>query len=605
MSENKHSRGRKIFLTILVLVFILIGIGVYRVLSPSVAIPEQSVLMLDVQGELPEVREDEEFPLFAEAQPLALQELLVTLKKASVDDRIDLIVVRIQSLSTQMAKLDELRQAIADYRKSGKEIWAFLSFPGDSEYLLASACNHIYLEKHSMMMLDGLKSERLYFRTPLEKMGVKVQVAKRENYKSAAEPLLRDAPSAFDLEQRNALLDDFYESYVNAVAASRQMSRAAYERVINDIAFVSDKEASELGLVDSVIFFRDLKRQLIAKYEVKASDKDDFFVSGETYRGVDLESLHLDGGEKIAVINLTGVIEGEMSSASSDGKGGTAALLQSIEAVGKDESIKAMILRVDSPGGSGLASDKILSELILAQKQKPLVVSMSGTAASGGYWVSLNANKIVAGENTVTGSIGVLAAKPYIKELQEKIGLERNVLVRGKFADAFNFFDELSPETYAKFDRFIGDFYEEFVEKVAEGRNMTPEAVRKIAQGRVWTGKRAKEIGLVDELGGLQTAVEVAKSLAGIDSASMVTLVRYPRPKTFWSTIWEDESLARVSAMFVAAIKKDLYRELSLQLGLSRDALQTFGQFEHVRKILANAMALQPQTVLPYEIIVQ
>jgi len=575
-------------------------------LNPVATIPDQSVLILDIQGSLPEAPESDGLPMFSQAKPLAQQELLSTLEKASVDERIDLVVVRIQALSTQFAKLDELREAIADYRKSGKEIWAFLSFPEDPEYLLASACNRIFLEKHSMMILDGLKSERLYFRTPLEKIGVRFQVAKREKYKSASEPFLRDAPSEFDLEQRNLMLDDFYESYINSVAKSRDFARDEYERIINEVAFVSDKEARQLGLIDSLIFFRDLKRQIVLNYEVDETDKDEFFITGESYRSVDWESLGVEREEKIAVINLMGVIEDERA-LSSDGssRGGTKALLDAIETVGKDESIKAMILRVDSPGGSGLASDKILSELSAARKEKPLVVSMSGLAASGGYWVSMNADKIIAGANTITGSIGVLATKPYLKALQEKVGLERNVLVRGKFADAFNMYDKMSPETYAKFDRLIGNFYEDFVEKVADGRNMTPEAVRQIAQGRVWSGKRAKEIGLVDELGGLQTAVETAKSLAGIDSATTVALVRYPRPKTFWSTIWDEENLAQLPMLLTAAVKKEISRDLIMTLGLNREVLQTLGQFEHVRKVLTNVMSLEPQTVLPYEMVVR
>ncbi|NTW49986.1 MAG: signal peptide peptidase SppA, partial [Chlorobiales bacterium] len=516
MPEQRKSTFWKVILAIFVLFSLLIGIGIYRVLRPSAHVPEKSVLILKLGGELVETREEEDFPFFSQAAPPGLQELMSALAKARQDERIKLVVLEIGPLMTNFAKLSELRESIDKFQTSGKQVWAHVSFPGDPEYYLASTCDRIYLEPYTGMFIDGLKIELFYFHEALKKLGVEVEVVRRGKFKSAVEPFISDKGSAADVAQRSALLDDADRHYVQTVAKNRNFTEAEYRRIINEEAFISPQKAVELRLADSLTGLPGLKKVIRKAYGIE-DDNDRFFVGAHTYSRVTPESVGIEDGEKIALINVVGgIFEGMDGSAGAD----VEAIVRSIDEARKNKDIKAIILRVDSPGGSAVGPDKILEALDSAKAEKPVVASFSGVAASGGYWVAAHASKIVANPLTTTGSIGVFFLKPYLSDLEDKIGVKREVMMRGKFADEFSFFDKFSPEAYAKFDRYIGEFYDTFVKMVAEGRKMSVAEVDSVGQGHVWSGERAKAVGLVDELGGLDKAVQVAKGLAGIDSAA-------------------------------------------------------------------------------------
>lgn len=608
MPDKQRKSSGRIWLIIFALLAILIAIAIYRAASPKVAVPKDTVLMMELAGSLPEVVLSEGFPGFSPKSPITLQSALETLEKAKLDTRVKLTVLNISGLSTSQSKLIELREAIADYRHSGKEIWAFLSqFSGDAEYFLAAACDKIFFERYGVLILDGLKAELLYFKSTLGKIGVEYEVARRGKYKSAGESLTNDTISSANYEQYNAMLSDFDEAYVQGVLASRALSVDSYRSILNEQAYISDKSALEQRLVDSVCYFDEMMSAIRARFNISEEEDESLFLSAKSYQSVSYKSLGKSALERIAVVNVIGALVDGKSDYSPDGSSdsGDETLVAAIEEARKDKSIKAIILRVDSPGGSAIASDKILLALNKAKSEKPVVASMSGVAASGGYWVAMQSQKIVANPTTITGSIGVIALKPAVRELADKIGLKRTVISKSKYADAFNLFDKLSPEAYKKTDALIDYTYQAFLQKVADGRKMSVPSVDSIAQGRVWTGRRAKEIGLVDELGGMKRSIQVAKALANIDSAAHVELVSYPKSRDFWDSFFEGFGETSMSAVIAKSLIFALKEEASIEF-FGADLMPTEIRLalRHLR-MLSKFATLQPQTLMPLEIVVK
>ncbi|PIO48947.1 MAG: hypothetical protein CMR00_02385 [[Chlorobium] sp. 445] len=459
MAEQTAKRGsRRILLIVLILLGLLGVLTFIRALQPKTEIPKTAVLMMSIGGALPE-RIFVDVPPFGSQKPIStFQSALRTLNRAKDDNRIQLIVLEISALSAPFSKLAELRDAITAVRQSGKEVWAYLSGGSDKDYYLASACSKIYLEPYSVYFIDGLSFESLYFKTALEKIGVEVEAIRRGKYKSAVEPFISDSQSDADREQDEALLNAFDKAYIDAICKGRNLSESDVRRLINDVAFFSEKQCIEFKLADSIVYMKDLKEQLKAKFS--ATRDEDIFVSQRAFEA----AAEKQKGEKIAVVYVQGTIVDGKGSPQPDGQDnvGDKVIEKALERVRKDNTIKAVILRVDSPGGSVTASDKMGQAILKVKAEKPVVVSMSGVAASGGYWISADANKILAHPLTITGSIGIFAIKPNIKKLQEDIGLKRQVLVRGKFADALNAFEKLSPEAYQKADALINEGYQRF-----------------------------------------------------------------------------------------------------------------------------------------------
>jgi protease-4 len=607
-ASQKRRRSGRIWLIILVLIAILIGISVYRASLPSVVVAKETVLLLNIQGELPEVLLSEGVPGLSPKRPATLQGLLEILDKAKLDERVKLTVVTIEGLATQQSKLTELREAIADYRASGKEIWAFLpQFSGDAEYFLASACNKIFFERYGVLALDGLKAEILFFKSALAKIGVQYEVARRGKYKSSAESFVNDTISAPNYEQLNALLTGFDKIYVQGVAQSRGISEEDYRKVLNEHAYLSDKDALARNLVDSVCYFSELKESICKRFNVSEENEKSLFITGEKYRLVSYSSLGKKSSDKIAVVNVLGqIIDGKNNpSFYGETNSGDETIVPAIEEARKDKTVKAIILRVDSPGGSVIASDKILLALNKAKAEKPVIASMSGVAASGGYWISMQTQKIVANPATITGSIGVIAIKPFMRELADKIGLKRTVISKAKYADAFNLFDKLSPDVYQKADALIDYTYQEFLRKVSEGRNMPIEKVDEIAQGHVWLGETAKQIGLVDELGGFRTSIQLAKSLSGIDESAHVELVSYPKRKDFWDSIFESLESEAETTLIGQALMNMLSATLKQSIVGDAELPAEFKSALKVLHRLALIAPLQPQATMPFEIIVK
>jgi protease-4 len=576
------SRTRKTILIIssivvgLVLV-VLIGLAVlvaaFRNNEP--AIENNSVLALRVAGSLPDyVPNDPLRKIFGNTDQ-SLSDLILQFKKAKVDDRIKVIILDINMSGAGWGKSEEIRDVIADFRSSGKPVYAYMEYAMDKEYYLASACDKIYLAPPGELFINGLAADVLFFRGSLDKLGIYPDMVQIGKYKTAVETFTRKDMSEANREFMNSLLDDLFNRYVEAVAKARGKSPEEVRAIIDDAPYSSAK-AKEMGLIDGVAYRDEIEKELKTKLGYKESDELRV-VNGSAYSQVEPESLGLDKGEKIAVIYATGDIgSGKSENSPRGGQSiGSDTLSKAVKDAGDDKSIKAIVIRVDSPGGSGLASDIIWHAVEAAKAKKPVVVSMSDVAASGGYYISTGANKIIAEPSTITGSIGVFAGKPVLKGFYDWLGISNEYILRGKQAGMFRETEKFTPEERTKFEDLIKrTYYEDFVPKVAKGRNKTPEYVDSVAQGRVWTGAQGRERGLVDEFGGLDRAVEVAKELAKIPKDKGVHRVILPYPRTFIQELLSQGDEAQIQAKqqqaVLAALPDDARRAVRYMALLDR-----------------------------------
>ena len=569
--------------------------GLYWAYHSSHALPDRFVLLLPLSGEVNEIRdESSSLPFLPSNESLSLQELLFVLDHAVADKRVSEVLLDIKGVQTTPAKIAELREAIEKVRKGGKKVTAFLHSAEDSDYLLATACDSIIVERGGYLLLDGLRAESLFYTTPLGKIGVKVQVAQWKKYKSGIEPFVRTGASKEYFQQINALLDEVYDDYLGYVSKRRGISRSSFETLINQDPLLSAKKARTLGLVDGIASFWELQRTLTRKITGKELTSDnDAFVSGAQYRSAVDWPQKAESRDRIAVITLSGMI---VRSAGEMGEGiDVETLKNSLDAALEDKAVKALVVRIDSPGGDALASADMLQMLDSAAVKKPLVVSMSGVAASGGYMAALAGKTVFAQPLTITGSIGVYALKPNISGLVEKVGLGRDVVTRGRFADANTPFKPLEAEAYSKFVAASGEVYDDFLGKVASSRKMHITQVDSVAGGRVWTGSRALKAGLVDRMGGLFDAIHSAQLLAKMDMTKKPRIMLYPQQKNWLESLFQGKG-ASFSSRIAAGVKKQLLHEIMPH--------RQFASMAAFYEMLMNSGQLQMLAVEPCEIII-
>jgi protease-4 len=500
-----------------------------------------------VSGSLPDYIPDDPLRKFFGGPTQSLSSLVLQFRKAKVDNRIKAILLEIDMSGVGWGKAEEIRDAIADFRTSGKPVYAYMELGLNKEFYIASACDKIYLAPPGELFINGLAADVMFFRGSLDKLGIYPDIYQIGAYKSAGDMFTRKDMSDAHREYINSLLDDLFNRYVEAIAKGRGKTADEIRALIDNAPYGS-KQAQAAGLIDGVAYRDELEKQI--KTTLGYKDTDDLrLVTGSSYRQVDQESLGLNKGEKIAIIYATGEIGSGSSENSPSGNQsiGSDTLARALNDARDDKTIKAIVLRVDSPGGSGLASDIIWHAVDAAKQKKPVVVSMGDVAASGGYYISASANKIIAQPSTITGSIGVVAGKPVLKEFYNWIGLSNEYVLRGKNAGMFRETEKFSDDERVKFEEWIKNtYYNDFVPKVATGRSKEAQYIDSIGQGRVWTGGQAKERGLVDEYGGLDRAVEVAKQLANIPADKGVRRVILPYPQTFlqqlMSTSNDDEA---------------------------------------------------------------
>jgi protease-4 len=514
------------------LIGIALLVAAFRQTAPS--IKDNSVLVLRVSGSLPDYVPDDPMRKFFGGPTQSLSSLLMQFKKAKVDQRIKTVILEIDMSGAGWGKAEDIRDAIADFRSSGKPVYAYMEYGMNKEFYIASACDKIYVAPPGELFINGLAADVMFFRGSLDKLGIYPDIYQIGEYKSAGDTFTRKEMSDAHRRAVNELLDDLFNRYVDGVARGRNKSVEEMKAIIDNAPY-NARKAKEIGLIDEVAYRDELEKELKTKLGYKESDELSL-VTGTAYRRVPADSLGLNKGEKIAVIYASGDIgSGSSDNSPTGGQSiGSDTMVRALKDARDDKSIKAIVIRVDSPGGSGLASDLIWRAVEAAKQKKPVVVSMSDVAASGGYYIAAGANKIVASPSTITGSIGVVAGKPVMRGFYDWLGISNEYVLRGKNAGMFRETEKFTDDERAKFEEWIkSTYYDEFVPKVARGRNKPAEYVDSVGQGRVWTGAQAKDRGLVDEFGGLDKAVEIAKQLANIPADKSVQRVIFPYPRTF------------------------------------------------------------------------
>lgn len=524
------SRGVRFIIAFLLLAVVTSVIGIaaiYSALSAEPAVVSNSVLLLRVSGGMNERQAN---PLIASLRGggTTVQSVVDSLRKAKVDSRIRGVILMPTGPQPLWGKAQEIRAAVLDYRESGKPVVAFLEYGGTQEYYLASAADKVFLMPGSPLDLIGVASYEMFVRGALDKVGAQPDMLNAGDFKTAANLYTETTMTPAHREMAESLNRDLYEQIVQGISVSRDLAEDEVVRLIDEGPFLPT-DALASGLVDGLIYADEIKRQ-------PPFDEVNWrVIADRDYRGVSLESLGLNQGARIAVIYAVGTINSGSSGFDLTGGDvlGSETLVAALRAARDDDSVRAIVLRIDSPGGSAVASDVIWREVLLAKEQKPVVASMSDLGASGGYYIAMAADSIVAQPATLTGSIGVVAGKIATRGLYEKVGVTVEPVSDGRFAEIYSSVMPFSDDERIKMQEHVDAIYEQFLTKAAEGREMTRDAVHELAQGRVWTGRQAKARGLVDELGGLDRAVAMAKDRAGIGADDEVELVAYPRERSF------------------------------------------------------------------------
>jgi len=554
-------------LAVLLLVAVLgiaLLVSAFRKGEPTIR--DNSLLTLRVAGSLPDYSPDDPFKKYFGGPDQSLTGLVTQFKKAKVDKRIKAILLDVDVSGVGWGKSEELRDAIADFRSSGKPVYAFMEFGLNKEYYIASACDKIYVPPPGELFINGLAADVMFFRGSLDKLGIYPDIYQIGKYKSAGDMFTQKQMTDAHREYVNSLLDDLYGRYVNAIAQARHKTPEEVRALIDDAPYGAAK-AKQVGLIDDSMYRDDVEKQIKSSLGYKESETFTP-VRGSDYKDVPPESLGLNKGERIAVIYATGDIGSGSSANSPSGEQsiGSDTLAKAVNDAATDKTIKAIVLRVDSPGGSGLASDIIWHAVEAANQKKPVVVSMSDVAASGGYYISVAASKIIAEPSSITGSIGVVAGKPVMRGFYDWLGITNEYVLRGKNAGMFRETEKFSDDERAKFEDWIKTtYYQDFVPKVAKGRNKEAQYIDSVGQGRVWTGNQAKDRGLVDDFGGLDKAIEIAKQLAKIPADKGVERVILPYPTTFLQELLNggnensNTEIAQQRAVF-AALPEDARR---------------------------------------------
>nr|WP_297915119.1 signal peptide peptidase SppA [uncultured Allomuricauda sp.] len=481
---------------------------------------------------------------------VGLDVLLHAIQEASLDENIRGISLTTSFLQAGLAQTQEIRKALLDFKLSGKFIYAHSDFFTQKDYYLASVANKIYLNPVGAMDFKGLYSEVLYFKELQEKSGVKMEVIRHGKYKSAVEPYLSDSMSEENRTQIQELLSSIWGTMIEDIANSRNINPYNLNNIADTLGARTPNYALASGLVDDLLHHDEY--EAILKDELGLNEDDtpnyvDFFDYVDKVKNRNLPS----GKDKVAIIYAQGEIlygEGDREII------GQGMLVESLQKAVKNDAVKAIVLRVNSPGGSALVSDIIWREVEITKKSKPVVVSFGNVAASGGYYIGVAADKIYAEPTTVTGSIGVFGTIPNINALADKVGINAEQVGTNQNSVDYSFFEPMTESFRAVIKEGIEETYNTFLERVASGRNMTPDEVDAIAQGRVWSGLEAQKIGLVDELGGLDDAVEGAAQLAGIEYYG---IRKYPKYKSGFEKFMEDISGAK-SKMAATVIEEEL-----------------------------------------------
>ena len=520
-----------IFMAVAVSVLGLVFVGLTMGRGPQVG--ANSTLVLEVGGDLLENEPAGVFGQLFEAPP-TVRSVVDSLRKAAVDRRVTSVVLRPTGNAALWGKVQEIRDAVIAFKQSKKPIVAFLESGGDQQYYLASAADKVYLMPSASLDLTGMASYEMFLRGALDKLGATPDAIHVGDYKTASNTFTEHSFTPAHREMAEALNTDLFNQLVSGIAEGRHKSVDEVRKLIDHGPYLPE-DAVRAGLVDDLAYEDELDDKVqLGRGPIRALRQAD-------YRHVTPQSLGLNRGPRIALIYAVGMINtGQSSENSMTGQVlGSDTMVEYLRKARADDSIRAIVLRIDSPGGSAIASDVIWREIMLTREKKPVIASMSDVAASGGYYIAMPAHTIVAQPATLTGSIGVVLIRFVLDGTLDKLGVNIETVKQGQYADIFSPVRPFTPDERKKIGDLMQATYDTFVEKAAAGRNTTPERIDAIAQGRVWTGKQARDLGLVDELGGLERALEIAKERAKIAAGAEVELVVYPPKRSIFEAVAE------------------------------------------------------------------
>jgi protease IV len=553
-------KRRAIVITILVLFFIVL---IWAASKPKRMI-SNAVLVIDASGEINEQRPFDLVSVLNGNTIPVLHDYIDAIDSAAYDSRVIGLVVRVAPLETGWAKLEEIHSHLMAFQRSGKPSICYLGYDGvgNPEYYLATGCSQIWLVPTAPVAIHGMMAEALFLRGTLDKLKIVPEYYHIAEYKTAGNTFTEKGFTPAHKEEVESLLHSVYTQYLNESAKARHIDAAKFENLVRQGPLLT-QDAVKNGIVDRLAYWDQVQ---------------DYF--RQRHRGWNPISLgryrlflNTFGGENVAVVHATGlIVSGDSQDSPTGGfiMGGDS-VAEDIRTARDDASVRAIVLRVDSGGGSVVGSEVIRREVELANAVKPVVVSMSDVAASGGYWIATPARKIVADPNTITGSIGVLIGKFNISGLYEMLGMHADYITTSDNATIFSDIQNFTPAQRDWIQKSLQDTYAQFTEGVARGRHMSVAAVDKIGKGRVWSGAQAKDLGLVDELGGMDRAIEVAKQLAHIPASESVHIVRFPREKTFWELLFERERSMSESESIQAALQRILAAAGPVQARVSYD----------------------------------
>ena len=512
-----------------IIVMILLIIGFVAIISSEdeVKVKENSILKIDLANTSVVERSSENpfdgLSLSGDvASTIELKQVLDNIEKAKLDDNIKAIYINTSYVSAGISQIEEIRNKLLEFRQTGKPIIAYSEVYNQAAYYLSSVANKVYLNPEGIVELKGLSAGFMFYKGLLEKLDIEVQIIRHGKFKSAVEPFMLDKMSDANREQMQLLLNSFADNLFDSIASQRGMTLSDIHNHANNLSLENAKSCLDLHYVDALLYQDQVDDSLLV---ISKSEKLNF-ISLNKYSNVKVEKKEISRN-KIAIIYATG----EINSGEGDEKSiGSETTAKAIKTAREDKNVKAIVLRVNSPGGSALASDVIWRETVLAKEEKPLIVSMGDYAASGGYYIACAADSIVANPTTLTGSIGVFGMIPNLQKLyKNKLGISIDTVNTNKHADmgmnrALTKFEE------DKIQKNVVDIYTTFITHVGEGRNMSTTAVDEIGQGIVWTGYDAKDIGLIDTYGGLEKAVEIAVYLAEIEDYRIISLPKKKDP---------------------------------------------------------------------------
>ena len=505
---------------------------------------QTKLLSLRLEGDVPEQSAADLGSLF-EQRPASLRTIVESLDRAARDPQISGAIVRVGPLpGAGWARIQELRSALSRFRAGGKPLYAHIEYCGNKEYYLATACSRVYALPTAILDVSGLSLEFLFLRGTLDKLGVEAEFEGVGRYKNAPNQYTERGFTAPHREQMESIAESLYQEYAAVLAKARSRTPEQAREILDGGPYDA-KEALRVGLVDELLY-RD-------QVEEKIEDAGTV-TPGRYLRG---EKSFFDGRPKLALVYAVGeIVPGASQSGPFGGAyAGSDTVGAALRQARDDNAIRAIVLRVDSPGGFGPAADVIWREVRLARKKKPVVVSMGDYAASGGYYIAMGADAIVAQPGTLTGSIGVFSGKFNLRGLYEKLGLSKDSVSRGRHASIYTDYRPWTDSERERIRALNVAFYEDFVSRAAEGRAQSREAIEAVAEGRVWTGAQAVANRLADRLGGLREAVALAKEKAKIGAADEVALVLLPAPKGLIETLFERQEEVNLDSRLATELR--------------------------------------------------